>query len=159
MLWHSYFTIHQSRRNRIRGPHPCATESDARGTLWPRLHNSCSGTEFCFVRRFFFCTKDFCFVQYQLSGSSPVLSMQTGSGKTLAYLLPLFTRINPSRAAVQALVVVPTRELGMQVLRNHSLRQFPSLRSYGCVCFLSMYPCRLQHHNHCLCLKFCRLPK
>lgn len=42
---------------------------------------------------------------------------QTGSGKTLAYLLPLLSRIDVTRSAVQALVVVPTRELGLQVVR------------------------------------------
>ncbi|CAN0541305.1 unnamed protein product, partial [Ectocarpus sp. 12 AP-2014] len=44
-----------------------------------------------------------------------VLHAQTGSGKTLAFLLPLLARVDPSRAAVQGLVVVPTRELGLQV--------------------------------------------
>lgn len=44
-----------------------------------------------------------------------VLHAQTGSGKTLAFLLPLFALVNPSRSAVQGLVVVPTRELGLQV--------------------------------------------
>lgn len=44
-----------------------------------------------------------------------VLHAQTGSGKTLAFLLPLFALVNPSRAAVQGLIVVPTRELGLQV--------------------------------------------
>lgn len=44
-----------------------------------------------------------------------VLHAQTGSGKTLAFLLPLFAMIEPSRSAVQGLVVVPTRELGLQV--------------------------------------------
>ncbi|KAL9183958.1 hypothetical protein ACHAXT_002044 [Thalassiosira profunda] len=46
-----------------------------------------------------------------------ILHAQTGSGKTLAYLLPLLSRIDPSRSAVQALIVVPTRELGLQVVR------------------------------------------
>ena len=44
-----------------------------------------------------------------------VVHAQTGSGKTLAFLLPLFALIDPSRAAVQAIVIVPTRELGLQV--------------------------------------------
>ncbi|MQL76251.1 hypothetical protein Taro_008621 [Colocasia esculenta] len=39
------------------------------------------------------------------------------SGKTLAYLLLIFSAINFQRSAVQALIVVPTRELGMQVTR------------------------------------------
>ncbi|CAA7405972.1 unnamed protein product [Spirodela intermedia] len=50
-----------------------------------------------------------------LSGKDCVLQAQTGSGKTLAYLLLIFSAINPQRSAVQALVIVPTRELGMQV--------------------------------------------
>lgn len=44
-----------------------------------------------------------------------VCCSQTGSGKTLAYLLPIFAKVQPTRAAVQAIVIVPTRELGMQV--------------------------------------------
>eukprot|EP00904_Undaria_pinnatifida_P008569 jgi/Undpi1/4842/HiC_scaffold_19.g08195.m1 len=47
--------------------------------------------------------------------SDAVLHAQTGSGKTLAFLLPFFSFVDPSRAAVQCLVVVPTRELGLQV--------------------------------------------
>jgi len=46
-----------------------------------------------------------------------IIHAQTGSGKTLAYLLPLLSRIDVSRSAVQALVIVPTRELGLQVVR------------------------------------------
>ncbi|EEC72249.1 hypothetical protein OsI_05378 [Oryza sativa Indica Group] len=41
----------------------------------------------------------------------------TGSGKTLAYLLSVFSAIDFGRSSVQALVVVPTRELGMQVTK------------------------------------------
>mmetsp|Transcript_23697 Transcript_23697/g.36599 ORF Transcript_23697/g.36599 Transcript_23697/m.36599 type:complete len:570 (-) Transcript_23697:64-1773(-) len=52
-----------------------------------------------------------------LKGSDVVIQAQTGSGKTLSYLLPLLARIDASRAAIQALVVVPTRELGLQVAR------------------------------------------
>lgn len=50
-------------------------------------------------------------------GKDVVIQAQTGSGKTLSYLLPLFAKIDPSRAAIQALIVVPTRELGLQVAR------------------------------------------
>jgi len=46
-----------------------------------------------------------------------VVHAQTGSGKTLAYLVPLLNSIDLSRSAVQALVVVPTQELGVQVYR------------------------------------------
>ncbi len=43
-----------------------------------------------------------------------VLLSPTGSGKTLAYLLPLIREINTEIAALQAVVVVPTRELAQQ---------------------------------------------
>ena len=46
-----------------------------------------------------------------------IIQSHTGSGKTLAYLLPLLARIDPTRSAVQGVVIVPTRELGVQVSR------------------------------------------
>ncbi|KAL6548407.1 hypothetical protein OROGR_008828 [Orobanche gracilis] len=42
---------------------------------------------------------------------------RTGSGKTLAYLLLIFSSVNAQRSSVQALIVVPTRELGIQVTK------------------------------------------
>jgi len=48
-------------------------------------------------------------------GEDVILQSQTGSGKTLAYSLPILSQIDTSRAAIQAVIVVPTRELGMQV--------------------------------------------
>ncbi|PSR92717.1 DEAD-box ATP-dependent RNA helicase [Actinidia chinensis var. chinensis] len=52
-----------------------------------------------------------------LSGHDCILHAQTGSGKTLAYLLSMFSVVNTQRSAVQAVIVVPTRELGMQVTK------------------------------------------
>lgn len=46
-----------------------------------------------------------------------IIQAETGSGKTLAYLLPTLAAVDGSRAAVQAMIVVPTRELGLQVAR------------------------------------------
>jgi superfamily II DNA/RNA helicase len=51
-----------------------------------------------------------------LNGHDIVGVAQTGTGKTLAFGLPLMERLDPSRAAIQALVLVPTRELAQQVL-------------------------------------------
>ncbi|KAL8515285.1 hypothetical protein ACS0TY_014124 [Phlomoides rotata] len=51
------------------------------------------------------------------SGRDCVIHAQTGSGKTLAYLLLIFSIVNAQRSSVQALIVVPTRELGMQVTK------------------------------------------
>lgn len=49
------------------------------------------------------------------AGKDVVIQAHTGSGKTLAYSIPLLSRIDLSHAAIQAVVVVPTRELGLQV--------------------------------------------
>lgn len=44
-----------------------------------------------------------------------ILLSPTGSGKTLAFLLPVLSRISPKIAGVQALVIVPSRELALQI--------------------------------------------
>jgi len=46
---------------------------------------------------------------------------QTGTGKTAAYALPILQRVNPKLDKIQALVLVPTRELGQQVARSFFL--------------------------------------
>ena len=50
-----------------------------------------------------------------LQGKDVIGQARTGSGKTLAFGLPLIARADPQVRAVQALVLVPTRELAIQV--------------------------------------------
>ena len=50
-----------------------------------------------------------------LAGSDIVGQAQTGTGKTAAFALPALSRLDPARREVQVLVVVPTRELAIQV--------------------------------------------
>lgn len=50
-----------------------------------------------------------------LSGSDLLGQAQTGTGKTAAFALPVLARIELSSATPQALVLVPTRELAIQV--------------------------------------------
>ncbi len=50
-----------------------------------------------------------------LEGRDIIGQARTGSGKTLAFALPMIDRCDPSVRAVQALVLVPTRELCIQV--------------------------------------------
>lgn len=53
-----------------------------------------------------------------LEGRDVLAASQTGTGKTLAYLLPLLQAINPEQRVVQKLVLAPTQELAMQILRE-----------------------------------------
>lgn len=50
-----------------------------------------------------------------LAGRDLVGQARTGSGKTLAFALPMVQRCEPGEHGVQALVLVPTRELAIQV--------------------------------------------
>ncbi len=54
-------------------------------------------------------------IPYQLAGRDIMVQSRTGSGKTGAYLLPAIERLDASKAHVQMLVLVPTRELALQV--------------------------------------------
>ncbi len=47
--------------------------------------------------------------------SDTVLLSPTGTGKTLAFLLPLVEMLDPEMKAVQAMIVVPSRELALQI--------------------------------------------
>ncbi len=50
-----------------------------------------------------------------LSGRDVVGQSQTGSGKTAAFAIPLIEKIKGERRVPQALILLPTRELAMQV--------------------------------------------
>ncbi|VVA91136.1 unnamed protein product [Arabis nemorensis] len=66
-----------------------------------------------------------------IKGHDAVIQSYTGSGKTLAYLLPILSEIGPlagisksshgeseKRTEIQAMIVAPSRELGMQIVRE-----------------------------------------
>jgi ATP-dependent RNA helicase DeaD len=63
-----------------------------------------------------------------LAGHDVVGQSATGSGKTLAYGIPLLERLARSERLVQALVLVPTRELAIQV--NTVLSQLAKSRRF-----------------------------
>ncbi|MGZ3866274.1 MAG: DEAD/DEAH box helicase [Bacteroidia bacterium] len=48
-------------------------------------------------------------------GGDIILHSPTGSGKTLAFLLPVLKDLQPSVNGVQVLIIVPSRELGLQI--------------------------------------------
>ena len=55
-----------------------------------------------------------------LTGKDVIGQSQTGSGKTAAFALPVIERVRGDRRAPQALILLPTRELAMQVAEEVS---------------------------------------
>ncbi len=49
------------------------------------------------------------------SNTNIILISPTGTGKTLAFLLPLISSLSPKSSEVQALIIVPSRELAIQI--------------------------------------------
>ncbi|MDA4111086.1 MAG: DEAD/DEAH box helicase [Thaumarchaeota archaeon] len=67
-----------------------------------------------------------------LAGKDVIGQAHTGSGKTAAYALPIIERVDGSKPYVQALVVVPTRELAMQVTEEfNKLSKYLNVRAYS----------------------------
>ncbi|MFZ0549608.1 MAG: DEAD/DEAH box helicase [Steroidobacteraceae bacterium] len=71
-----------------------------------------------------------------LSGADLLGQAQTGTGKTAAFALPILARTDLAQTAPQALVLVPTRELAIQVAEAFQryaahLRGFHVLPIYG----------------------------
>ncbi len=78
-------------------------------------------------------------IPYLFSLRDTMIQSRTGSGKTGAYLLPILEMVNPISPTTQALVLVPTRELALQVANEaKTLGQDMGLRSlpvYGGVSY------------------------
>jgi ATP-dependent RNA helicase DeaD len=54
-------------------------------------------------------------IPYLLARRNMMIQARTGSGKTGVFLLPMLANLDPAKAACQALILVPTRELARQV--------------------------------------------
>ncbi len=57
-------------------------------------------------------------IPYLLAGRGMMIQARTGSGKTGAFVLPMLERLEPAQHHVQALILVPTRELARQVWQH-----------------------------------------
>lgn len=53
-----------------------------------------------------------------LEGRDVMVQSQTGTGKTIAYLLPVLMRLRKEEHTTQAVIVAPTQELAMQIVRE-----------------------------------------
>lgn len=60
-----------------------------------------------------------------LEGKDLIAQSQTGTGKTAAFAIPLLQKVEPNEHQVQGLVLVPTRELAIQVAETiHKLGKY-----------------------------------
>src|ERR1700682_164355 len=60
-------------------------------------------------------------IPHALAGKDVLATAQTGTGKTLAFLIPIMEQLLQSNTpGVAALVLVPTRELAMQVVEQYN---------------------------------------
>ena len=75
-------------------------------------------------------------IPHFLNGVSIFGQAKTGSGKTLAFLLPILEQINRTSRDIQSLIVVPTRELALQITEEikqltQNVPEIQSLAVYG----------------------------
>lgn len=57
-------------------------------------------------------------IPYMIERHDVMVQARTGSGKTAAFVMPIVNRIDPLDPACQALILVPTRELAVQVTKE-----------------------------------------
>ncbi len=69
-----------------------------------------------------------------LEGKDVIGQAHTGTGKTAAFVLPLLTKMKPDSRQAQTLVLVPTRELAMQVTK-----EFQKFSKYSNIRAVSVY--------------------
>jgi len=72
-----------------------------------------------------------------------LLLSPTGSGKTLGFLLPVLTKLEKEKTGVQALVVVPSRELALQI--EQVFKQMST--GYKVNCCYGGHSTRTEKHN------------
>ena len=69
-----------------------------------------------------------------LKGNDLLALAETGSGKTAASVIPICQLIEPSDEGIQALIIVPTRELAMQyVTETQKIAHAKNIRSFSIV--------------------------
>ena len=88
-----------------------------------------------------------------LAGKDVLAKSRTGSGKTLAFAIPIVERVKPGGARPKVLVLVPTRELCVQVTDEGPVsagaRCSGSGSGAGCGCACSSRSCNWSEATCC----------
>jgi ATP-independent RNA helicase DbpA len=76
-------------------------------------------------------------------GNDVVLLAPTGSGKTIGFLLPVFNQLVIEKKGIQALILVPSRELALQIEQVFKLMG----TGFKVNCCYGGHPVRTEKHN------------
>lgn len=77
------------------------------------------------------------------SGDDLMVLAPTGSGKTLAFLIPVLYHLNKAQKGVQCLILVPSRELGLQI--EQVFKQMA--RGYKVACCYGGHSVKVERNN------------
>jgi superfamily II DNA/RNA helicase len=83
------------------------------------------------------------FIDKASSTDNLMLLAPTGSGKTLAFLIPLISKLRPEAKGVQALIVVPSRELALQIEQVFKLMK----TSYKVICCYGGHAMKVEQNS------------
>lgn len=77
------------------------------------------------------------------SSKDTIILSPTGSGKTIAFLIPVLSRLDQSKPGIQAMILVPSRELALQIEQV-----FKAMGSgFKVNCFYGGHPVRTERNN------------
>lgn len=78
-----------------------------------------------------------------IAKNDTVILSPTGSGKTLAFLIPLFNRLEKNKKGIQSVIIVPSRELALQIEQVFKLMG----TGFKVNCFYGGHPVRTEKNN------------
>ncbi len=70
-------------------------------------------------------------IPFALEGKNIIARAKNGTGKTAAYSIPLIQRVDITKNQIQALVLVPTRELAMQT--SYTIKEIGKHKKIECM--------------------------
>ena len=77
------------------------------------------------------------------SSKDTIILSPTGSGKTIAFLIPVLSRLEQSKPGIQAMILVPSRELALQIEQV-----FKAMGTgFKVNCFYGGHPVRTERNN------------
>ena len=77
------------------------------------------------------------------SNTDTVILSPTGSGKTIAFLIPVLSRLDDAKTGIQAMILVPSRELALQIEQVYKAMG----TGFKVNCFYGGHPVKTERNN------------